>query len=131
MNYKQLITDVENGNENPLRAYVHIQALIKELEQAKDYIQDYAILEASKHEKGSVIDGYEITYCKGRKNWNFKNIHEWQTKKEALTDLEEALKKAWEAKNSGFEQIDIATGEIKELPTVTYSNDYLTLKKIK
>lgn len=132
INYTQLVQDVQDGNEDPLKAYVELMKLQKSIEEAIKYIKDEAINAASNYGKEKFEKyGYEIKYNRGRKIWDFKNIKQWNEYKQKLNDIEEFAKMAYSAYEKEGQFVYPETGEIIPLPLVTHSNDYITVTKLK
>ena len=132
INYTQLVQDVQDGNEDPLKAYVELMKLQKSIEEAIKYIKDEAINAASNYGKEKFEKyGYEIKYNQGRKIWDFKNIRQWNEYKQKLAEVEEFGKLAYSAYEKGGQFVDPDTGEIIPVPIVTHSNDYITVTKLK
>lgn len=125
-----MVIDVENGVENPLRAYLKLVELKKDIEKAIDYIKDYAINEASKYEKGAEIDGKRLVYSRGRAMYDFSKIGAWIEAKERLKEVEDYYKTLYLAKSkTGFDNVNIDSGEIAVLPEVTYTSDYIKIER--
>lgn len=127
----QLIQDVINGDEDPLKAYAILKNHEKTIKAGLAEIWDYVEDEAKKYgEKNFEHGGYKFELKNGRKVWNFKTLPDWNAKKAELTAVEARAKAAWDAYQKGVTGVDADTGEITELPEVTYTKDSLTVKSI-
>lgn len=128
MNISQLVQDVIDGNEDPLKAYVLLYDLGKEVEKAITYIKDYAVNEAGKEQGPFERYGKKIQFIKGGiSKYDFSKIGNWKHKKEELEEIEDYYKKAYHAHKSNITMVD-PNGEILVLPEVSYKSDYITIK---
>ena len=129
MDYKQLVQDVYDGNEDPLKAFAIIDTLMKELKQCHEALKQAALQEAFRHGVSSFgYEGYDFTVRQGGKRYDFSNIAEWKQKKEELQEIERKYKAACQAKQNNFNAVT-EDGELLELPKITYTKDSLSVKK--
>lgn len=129
MDYKQLVQDVYDGNEDPLKAFAIIDTLMKELKQCHEALKQAALEEASRYEVSSFgYEGYDFTRRAGGKRYDFSNIEEWKQKKEELQEIERKYKAACQARKLTFHAVT-EDGELLELPKITYAKDSLSVKK--
>ena len=125
----QMIQDVHDGIESPLRAYGMINEVEQFIKKAKKEIGDYAKQEAEKYDTTFEADGFKFELRQGRRVWDFKNCKEWVDTKEQLKDVEKRLKHAYQANSDGLVTLDKETGEIGELPEVKFTEPSLIVKQ--
>lgn len=119
---------VDNGQTNPLKAYVEIKRLQQMIDDIKDSISDAAIAERMKYGKEEVvIDGFKVEQVPGRKNWKYDHSHAWQAVNERKKTLESLMQKAY----MGTSIVDGETGEEIEPATLTFSKETLRLTEVK
>ena len=124
-----LLTEVENGNENPLLLYAEIKQLKELYTTAEKQVVDIALDEAEKYpEKSFELDGYVFEKRNGATRYSYKNIPEWQTYNEALKNCEARHKQAFISRQKGL-LIASEDGEEIVLPEVNYSKNGLIVKK--
>lgn len=127
--FKEAVQKVIDGEASVLEVYAAINLELKELENCKKQIEDYAKEEAEKHGKTFEHKGYKFELRQGGRSYSFKNIPEWQTYSKALKDCEERYKAAYSSFEKGLMTAD-ESGEVMELPEVTYRSNSLIIKKI-
>lgn len=128
----ELVQNVEDGQEKPLRGYATLESTIKFLTECKNQIKDAAITEAERHnEKTFTEAGFEFQLKEGRRNWSFSNCDSWKQTNNKLKAIERELKGAYEAMQSGERVVaNNDTGEI-EVPQLTFSKPSLSVKPLK
>lgn len=119
---EQLVQDVHDGNENPLKAY----GILKQIEgKCKTYISEIegaAQEAAAKYTEKTFTDsGFIFEKRAGGKSHNFKGIPEFDMAQAHLDSVKEKYK------TKGGE-LDEETGEILPMPKITYRKDSLILK---
>lgn len=125
----ELVSNVEDGIESPLRGLGVLTEAINFLTQCRDQIKPIALIEAEKYgEKQFESDGYAIRVTAGRKVWDFKECPTWVEADAKKKDLEKELKLAYQLheKNPGKTVVD--QDGVIELPKVTYTADSITAK---
>ena|SRR4030042_5076935 len=129
--FSALQTDVENGEESGLKALAILKEAANIISELIKVVEPIALDEAKKYsEKTFIIHGVKYTFTEGRKNFNFSNCQSWAVKKREITEIEETLKAAWQAASKNVTQVDGGTGELIELPTVTFSKESLSIKPL-
>lgn len=119
---------VDNGQTNPLKAYVEIKRLSQLLDQIKDTLQDQAIGERMKYGKEEVvIDGYKVEQVPGRKNWKYDHSSQWQSINERRKAIESLMQNSY----AGASIIDGETGEEIEPALLSYSKETLRLTEVR
>jgi serine/threonine-protein kinase RIO1 len=117
---------IEDGNVNPLRAFIELKNLSDMIFSMQDSIKEAAINEYMKYGKEDlVIDGYKIEKMNGRKIWKYDHSSAWQAANERRKTLEMLMQKA----HNGSSIVDGDTGEIIEPAVVTYTSETLKLTK--
>lgn len=125
----QMIQDVHDGVESPLRAYGMITEIEQFVKKAKQEISEYAKQEAEKYDTTFEADGYKFELRQGRRVWNFKECDEWVRANVNLKAVEKRLKHNYEANADGLVTLNQDTGEIIDLPEVKYTEPSLIVKK--
>lgn len=130
-----LLQGVEDGNINPLDAFISFKAILEIIDKAKKIIDDKALKEAEKHNNLSSYKGFKISIINGRKSYIFKNIPEIQNKENELKSIQEKYKNAFDGidkgttilENGGWVSQD---GEILPLPEISFGKSYIKLEKL-
>lgn len=131
INIEQLIQDVNDGNENPLKAFAVLKELQKNVSDALGYIEEYAMEEAEKYgAKTFEAMNYKFELREGSRRYSFKNIEKWVGLEKQRKDLEATLKNAASAYEKGQTVVD-ENGEVVPVPEVTYSKSSITVKPLK
>ena len=121
---EQMVQDVIDGNENPLKAYGIMKGLEGKLKKYLDEIKGAVMDEADKREKNFTEAGFIFEKRNGRKIYSFKGIDEYDVAKKHLKSVEEKYKKFL----TEGKEVDEETGELLKLPTITYGSDMLIVK---
>ena len=101
---------VENGQTNPLSAYVQ------------------AIEERRKYGKEEVIkNGYKIELANGRKIWKYDSSQRWQQLNAQRKTYEELMQKAY----AGAQIADAETGEMIPAAELSFASDTIRLTEVK
>ena len=128
INVGQLVQDVLDGNENPLKAYAVLKELSKQVSDGISQIEDGALEEAAKYgEKTFEALNYKFEVREGARRYNFKNIPEWVSASEKLKEMESTYKQAANAYEKGKTVID-DNGEVVPVPEVTFSKSSIVVK---
>ena len=129
LDLEQMVQDVHDGNESPLKVYAILNDVLKTAKKCQDEIKDYALQESEKYkDKTFEEDGFIFEKRNGGKRWSFKHLEDWTQIKNSLIACEEKYKLAYKNKENGLEAFNTSTGEEIELPKVTYSLDSLIVK---
>ena len=130
MNYTQLVQDIEDGNESALKGLSLLREQKKIIDACIKQVDPIALDEAEKYgEKTFEYQGFSFQLKIGAKRFNFSNSEKWSKAKASITDIESAMKEAWQASQRGSQTVD-EDGVLVDIPEVTYNNDSLTIKKI-
>lgn len=122
---EQMVQDVHDGNENPLKAYGILKGLEGKIKKYLEEVKGAALDEADKRQEKVFEDsGFIFEKRQGRKMYSFKGIQEYEVAKNHVKEVEEKYKKML---SSGIE-VDEETGEVVKLPTITYGSDMLIVK---
>lgn len=121
---EQMVQDVHDGNENPLKAYGILKGLEEKIKKYLDEVKEPALTEADKHGKNFTEAGFIFERRAGRKIYSFKGIDEHEVAKNHLKSVEDKYKKLLD----DGQTIDEDTGEVLVLPTITYGSDMLIVK---
>lgn len=131
-NISQLVQDVHDGNESPLKAYGIIKEVQKYVETCVKEIESSALNEAQRwDEKQFDTDGFHFEKRNGSARYDFSGIEEYNRVKDNLKQLEEKYKVAFRSWQKGITPVDDETGEVIPQPKVTYSKDVLIVKSTK
>ena len=115
MNYQviHIVAEVNNGNVNPLEAFVYLNFMAKIADAAKKKLLDQAIDEADKYpEKEVELYDATVTVKNGAGRYDYSGIKEIEEKEKELMELKEKAKSAYAAKLAGNIITDKETGEI-------------------
>lgn len=128
------ITDIKEGESDPLLEGCEIYIFFKELKVIEENYKELMRYEFSKYSKEELMH-YSIEKKEGKRVYKFDHIPEWVAKKNELKSIEDIAKRAMssEFENSYSEFIDEDTGEVIEKPTivpakVSYSKESITFK---
>lgn len=123
----ELIQDVLDGNEDPIRAYAILKEEQELIKKGLEAISGGVMEEMAKEDKNFTRHGYKFEKRSGRKVWNFKHLDRWDDARNQLKEVEDYYKKAYEASNKQIMSVS-QDGEIIELPKVTFTRDVLIIK---
>ena len=125
---KQLVQDVLDGEENPLKAYGIINEHIKQLKICSEEVKEEAILEALKQDDKTFTNaGFIFSLKEGRANHDFKHIDAWVKADKVKKDIEAKAKLAFQAYKQKMNTAD-QEGEVAPMSVVTYSKESLSVK---
>lgn len=126
----QLIQDVLDGNENPLKAYAILKELSSDIAKAIKEIEDYAHDEASKFgEKTFETMDWKFEIREGSRRMSFKNIEHWNELNKQIKEKESLYKQATLAYEKGKTIVD-EDGEVVPVAEVTFTKPSLIVKRI-
>lgn len=131
MNHRQLVQDVMDGVESPFKGLKELRDLQKSVKKAIDIVQTEAFNQAEHEPKTFNSGAYEVTKKNGAKMWNFKNCSAFIDANDNLEKVKNDLKLAHSAWESGKSLADDDTGELMEVPVVTYKADSIQVKLAK
>jgi hypothetical protein len=123
-----VIRNVDLGFTNSLEAFAVFKELEKRFNEAKKQIDELAYNESEKYDKTFKIGTYQFTRVEGRKQFDFKNIDEWKVAKENLVQIENKYKSVYENQKNNISSLNEQTGEVLEVPIVTFSKSSLSVK---
>ena len=130
INIQQLVQDVLDGKENPLKAFAVLKELQKQISNAISEIEDGAFEEAAKYgEKTFEAMNYKFELREGGRRYSFKNIDNWVSTNNKLKEIEKQCKLAATAYEKGKQIID-ENGELVPLPEITYSKSSITVRPL-
>lgn len=124
----KLVTDVNDGHENPLKAYALLRQWGKDIDSALKEIEEYALLEAKKYPKTFEQYGFEFTRSEGARRFDFKGCQSWVKTSTELKEIEERLKATWNLHQKIGQVASAETGEELELPVCNFGKESLTIK---
>jgi predicted ATPase len=124
-----LVQDVQDGKENPLRAWAVLTEIEKYIEKCKEATKVFVSEEVNKYpEQKFEAHGFVVEKRNGRAVWNFKNCNSWVEKNRQLKEHEEILKHSYQIYNKGGVIGVDENGEQVEIPTVTYTDQIITVR---
>lgn len=126
----QLIQDVIDEKENPLKAFAVLKGLQKQIADGIKEIEEGALEEAAKYgEKTFEAMNFKFEVREGRRTYSFKNIESWVETNNKLKEMESTFKQAASAYEKGKTVVD-DNGEVVPVPEVTYSKSSITVKPL-
>jgi len=130
MNYQELVQNVIDGHEDPLKAYTILKNAQDGIKDCLLAIEGEVSQEAAKWEEKEFKHlGYKFTKRPGRSMYNYKQIPAWITAKDNLSEVELVHKQAYLSNQKNITSVD-DNGEIIQPPIVTFTKDSLSVKKI-
>lgn len=123
-----VIRNVDLGFTSSLEAFAVFKELEKRFNDAKKQIDALAYNESEKYDKTFKIGSYTFTRTEGRKQFDFSNISEWNEAKENLKQIESKYKAVYENQKNNISSFNEQTGEVLEVPVVTFSKSSLAVK---
>ena len=123
-----VIRNVDLGFTNALEAFAVFKELEKRFNDAKKQIDTLAYNESEKYDKTFKIGQYQFTRVDGRKQFDFKHIEEWKIAKDNLAEIESKYKSVYENQQKGLSSFNESTGEVLDVPVVTFSKSSLAVK---
>ena len=119
---------IENGQTNPLAAYIELYRFSDLIEEMLDKVKEQAIEERRKYGKEEVIkNGYKIDLINGRKLWYYGHSKRWNELNDSRKMYEELMQKA----TFGAQIADAETGEMVERAELKFANDSIRLIEVK
>lgn len=123
-----VIRNVDLGFTSSLEAFAVFKELEKRFNDAKKQIDTLAYNESEKYDKTFKIGQYQFTRVEGRKQFDFKHIEEWKIAKDNLAEIESKYKSVYENQQKGLSSFNESTGEVLDVPVVTFSKSSLAVK---
>ena len=123
-----VIRNVDLGFTSSLEAFAVFKELEKRFTDAKKQIDTLAYNESEKYDKTFKIGNYQFTRVDGRKQFDFKHIEEWKIAKDNLAEIESKYKSVYENQQKGLSSFNESTGEVLDVPVVTFSKSSLAVK---
>jgi hypothetical protein len=125
-----LVTEVEEGNVDALKAYIDLMRLNKVLEASLAQIKESAIKEAKNHSKSFEFYGAKVEVKEGSARYDYKGVSQWVALSEKMKGVESAAKQR--ALNPNIIMADADTGEEIFPAMVSYNKETIaiTLPKI-
>jgi hypothetical protein len=119
---------IENGQTNPLNAYIELYQFSELIDEMLDQVKDQALEERRKYGKEEVIkNGFKVELGTGRKLWYYADSKRWNELNDKRKMYEELMQKA----TMGAQIADAETGELVEPAELKFSKDYIKLTEIK
>lgn len=131
IDFNKIADEVALGYKDPIEAYIELNELKKELENAILVVKDSLNEAVQNYEKTFQKNGYEITKVAGRQIFDFSTVKRWAEKKNELSEIEKDARLAYQSYQRGADLVNVSTGEVQELPNVKTSSDFITYKKLK
>jgi len=129
LNLPQLVQDVFDGQEDPLKAYAIAKEYEKSVKECLEALKEAALEEASTYEKNFEHAGFKFERRDGKATYSYKHIDSWNEANNKKKHIETTAKDAFKAYSQGKTMVD-DQGEVIEPAHVTYSSDSLVIKKI-
>ena len=127
----QLVQEVMDGKCSPYKALHFLKDFQKTIKTQIEIVEVEAFNQSEYEDKTFEKDGFKIEKRNGRKTWNFKGCKSYVDAKEKLTSVENDLKQNHSLYEKGKSSVDESTGEIGEVPIVTYAKDSMIIKELK
>ena len=119
---------IENGQTNPLNAYVELKQFSDLISDMMDQVKQQAVEERRKYGKEDIVrNGYRIEVANGRKIWKYENSQKWQQLNAQRKTYEELMQKAYH----GAQIADAETGEVIPSAELSFASDTLRLTPTK
>jgi hypothetical protein len=121
----------QEGESDVLLDLATLKQMEKVLESARKRVEEIALEELDRSgEKSYAHHGYIFTRTNGRRNWDYSGCPSHFEAKEKLKSIESNLQANYRfMESNGAMSVNSETGEIGEIPKVTFSKDYVTVKQ--
>ena len=129
IDYKQLVQDIIDGNEDPLKGFAILKDIADDISKCLSEIEAYAMEEAQKMDKTFEKYGYRFTRRDGSSRCSYKGIEEWESKKSELSKIEAKYKAALKSSEMGITPVS-EDGEEMQLPTLIHSKGSISIKPL-
>lgn len=119
------------GEVNPLELKLYLKLLAEVISKVEEQIEDIALTEASKYEKGGSMYGYEISVVENSGRYTYDHIPEIVQAKQKVKELEKKAQAALSAIRTGIEMTDTETGDVLTPAVYVLNKTYIKLQKKK
>lgn len=128
---ESIVRKCQDGDSDVLIDLATLKQMEKVLKSAKERVEEIALEELDRSgEKSYAHHGYIFTKTNGRRNWDYKDCPSHEKAKKALKEVEANLQANYRwMESNGALAVNADTGEIGEIPKVTFSKDYVNVKK--
>lgn len=127
------INQVESGDIEVLDAVIKMrkqkafhEEMLKEIAHFENEKFNEIELEAKEYQ--NEFRGAKFEFRNGRKTFSFKGIDEVEKATKDLKSVKDKYQSAWEMKQKGLAPVDEDTGEVLQLPTVSYGKSSMVVK---
>lgn len=122
----EFIQQVVDGNEDALKAYIHLKQIEKQLKAAFEAVEPLAFQDADKWtEKTFVYAGAEIQKKNAAGRWNFANVALYNEAEKRKKQIEELAKVA---AKGGATVVDEISGEVVEPAEYTAGKSIISIR---
>lgn len=128
MDASQLVQDVIDGVESPLKAIALLKIQKSWIDKCIMEVEPIALEESSKYDSDTFKSkGYVFQKRNGGAMYSYKHIPEWNKAKENLKEIEQRSKQALISKSNGLVPVT-EDGEEVLLPVVSYRKDSISVR---
>ena len=125
---EKLVQAVKDGEEYALKAYTELKRMGDVSAWGQSEVYDLAIKEADQYpEKRFGYNGFKIEKTNSATRWDFKGVKQVEELEKQLSDLKDALKKAFIAKDKNIFDIVADGGEVMDLPKMINGKSIIKL----
>lgn len=130
---ESIVHKCQDGEVDVLLNLATLKQMEKVLESARRRVEEVALEELERiGEKSYAHQGFVFTKTNGRRNWDYSECPSHVQVKEELKRIESNLQANYRYMESNSAMaVNSETGEIGEVPKVTFSKDYVTVKDAK
>lgn len=98
----KIADDAQQGLCDPLTAYIELKRIEKILSDCLKLTQPLAVQEADKNpEKSFIVGDVKVEKRRSAGKWDYSGIEQWNRQKEAMKEIEELSKQAFQAQAKG------------------------------
>jgi len=131
-----IIKEATNGDILLIDGLIELNFIEKEAKEVLDLIKEFKHkflreLESDSLEHQKKYRGHMIVVNNGKVTYSYKEIKEWEEVSERKKEIEQKYKSAFLSNQKGLTVVDDETGEVLELPTVSYSKSSISVREIK
>jgi len=117
--------EAQEGNVDPLDAYINLKLALSELTDAVESLAPLAIDQRLKYGKENLIrNGFLVEYSEGTPRYAYKHSEAWSRISAELKSVEELMKQSAKLNKA---IVDESTGEVFEPAKITYTKPFLRL----
>ncbi len=126
-----IVQKSQDGESDVLLDLATLKQMEKVLESARKRVEEVALEELDRSgEKSYAHQGYIFTRTNGRRNWDYSGCPSHVKVAKELKSVEANLQANYRyMESNGAMAANSETGEIGEIPKVTFSKDYVTVKQ--